>query len=137
MPCADIDLSKYVQDGPRGINPKDDNLVAEVKQWMDYANSTITKQDHSDDAINAIVNYLNAHLTLRTFLVGHYLTVADFTVWKALRACPEFNDGSVTRFPKAVHALRWYHTVSKCVGETKDDGMFINLFHVDFIRCID
>ncbi|KAJ3300623.1 hypothetical protein HK104_009280 [Borealophlyctis nickersoniae] len=58
--------------------------AAQVDYWLDYVQDTLaTANDYK--AIAPAFEILNTHLRLRSFVVGHHLTIADFAVWGALR----------------------------------------------------
>eukprot|EP00004_Rigifila_ramosa_P022258 TRINITY_DN604_c1_g1_i2.p1 TRINITY_DN604_c1_g1~~TRINITY_DN604_c1_g1_i2.p1 ORF type:complete len:805 (+),score=242.55 TRINITY_DN604_c1_g1_i2:308-2722(+) len=52
--------------------------------------------------------FLNSHLTLRTFLVGHSLTLADLAVWSALTEWLGFTGVQHKSADELPHLMRWY-----------------------------
>ncbi len=54
----------------------------QVKEWQNRSSSMTTL---NLKAIEGSLAELDAHLTLRSFLVGYEMTDADTTVWKVLR----------------------------------------------------
>lgn len=56
--------------------------LTQVDCWIDWANSDLNTTD--DDKLFACLDELNAHLRLRTALVGHDIGLADAVVWATL-----------------------------------------------------
>lgn len=60
-------------------------------------------------AFAAVAHFLDAvdtRLTLRSFLVGHDVTIADWAVWGFIKASPAIA-GSMMRKGQHVHLARW------------------------------
>ncbi|XP_070578959.1 bifunctional glutamate/proline--tRNA ligase-like [Ptychodera flava] len=81
--------------------------ATEVDHWMEYSIGRLGCPSEYNDAIE----YLNQVLGLRTYLVGHSLTLADFAVWGAIR-----NNGvwlaAVENKQAPHHVARWYKFLS-------------------------
>lgn len=62
-------------------------------------------------SVETALNELDAHLTLRTFLVGYQLTAADVAVWGAIRG----NKIAYNAVKKAslVNFTRWYKFIEE------------------------
>lgn len=58
------------------------NMADAVKEWTERAQKFTVKDRKALDAPFA---ELDAHLTLRSYIVGYSLTEADTVVWKAIR----------------------------------------------------
>lgn len=88
MLCRDVltgkVLLKYVGsigDGPCLVPLSDPLMTARVDQWLDYAEFFSQGYDLKD-----LCSRLNAYLSLRTFLVGFELSVADLSLWMQLKS---------------------------------------------------
>jgi len=57
-------------------------IVLQVKEWLDRT-SHFYASDHK--ALEGPMQELDAHLTLRSYIVGYTLSAADLSVWGALR----------------------------------------------------
>uniref|UniRef100_A0A8D2LJN7 proline--tRNA ligase n=1 Tax=Varanus komodoensis TaxID=61221 RepID=A0A8D2LJN7_VARKO len=93
----------------------------EIDHWMEF--STTKLSDPTKFAL--ALQELNNSLSLRTYLVGNTLSLADFSVWAALKEqllqsnCP-------------VHVKRWYNFLeAQCVFQSvekkQDVGKFVEL----------
>ena len=63
---------------------------AHVDYWLDFAADNLSADPPLLDfkRVSAAVAQLNAHLKMRSFLIGHSVTLADLSVWGALKgAC--------------------------------------------------
>ncbi|PNH09799.1 putative glutamate--tRNA ligase, cytoplasmic [Tetrabaena socialis] len=79
-----------------------DALVAcQVDNWLDTASGIV-----SGAALESQCSALNDYLTLRTFLVGYNLTIADLAVWGQLHASPLWK--KVRTGGKVPHLARWF-----------------------------
>ncbi len=62
--------------------------ASQVDQWLELALVRLSKKVTDEEAFNAALRLLDAHLTLRTFFVGYGVTLADIGVWGALKLHP-------------------------------------------------
>lgn len=56
--------------------------MARVDQWVEYA--TVMSRSSSPNKVAAIIATLNTHLQYKTYIVNHYLTLADLAIFAAL-----------------------------------------------------
>ncbi|KAL7873304.1 hypothetical protein AOLI_G00123750 [Acnodon oligacanthus] len=82
----------------------------EVDHWLEFSARRLSGQSDLPPALGE----LNAALALRTFLVGHGLTLADLCVWAALKGCGEWQatQAKSGSFP---HVSRWFSFLSSQV----------------------
>lgn len=82
-----------------------------VDQWLEFAESKLSTNDFK--ALDASYKELNKYLTLRSFIVGYQLTLADFVIWGALRASHVFARIVKTK-PETLgtYLVRWYEYVA-------------------------
>lgn len=101
--------------GSETVPSTDAKAQSLVQQWIEYAIQEV--QDTSASAIDYVAQYLNHTLQIRSFLVGHRLTVADLAVFEQLKASKHFK-GLIARFKANLpHILRWYTLVDTFVNE--------------------
>ncbi|KAK6347143.1 hypothetical protein TWF696_007223 [Orbilia brochopaga] len=84
----------------RGANSKTGKLEEE---WIVFATSRLLGADYRS-AVKAIEE-LDAHLTLRTFIVGYTPSIADIAVYGIIRGNSQFY--SLVRKPTYINANRW------------------------------
>ncbi|GBE89136.1 glutamyl-tRNA synthetase [Sparassis latifolia] len=58
------------------------------------------------DETLAALNFLDDHLTFRTFLIGHDITVADWVIWGAIKASVKLV--GLLKNQRHWHLLRWF-----------------------------
>lgn len=79
-----------------------------IKEWQDRA----TKFNTKDRKILEVqFGELDAHLTLRSYIVGYELSDADIVLWKAIR-----ENSMATSFVKQgllINASRWYKYIEE------------------------
>jgi glutamyl-tRNA synthetase len=83
-------------------------MASAVKEWQDRATKFSTKDRKALDEPFA---ELDAHLTLRSYIVGYGLSDADTAVWKAIR-----ENHIATSFVKQgllVNVSRWYKYIEE------------------------
>lgn len=56
-------------------------VCAQIDYWLDYVCATVVAGANFEAACNGI----NDYLALRTYIVGHDLTVADIALWGQLQ----------------------------------------------------
>ncbi|KAF5892564.1 bifunctional glutamate/proline--tRNA ligase isoform X2 [Clarias magur] len=82
----------------------------EVDHWLEFSARKLSGQSDLTPALTE----LNAALSLRTFLVGHTLTLADLCVWAALKGSGEWQ--SLEAKPGTFsHVCRWFSFLSSQV----------------------
>uniref|UniRef100_A0A8C5EF66 Bifunctional glutamate/proline--tRNA ligase n=1 Tax=Gouania willdenowi TaxID=441366 RepID=A0A8C5EF66_GOUWI len=98
----------------------------EVDHWLEFSAQRLQSDQPS---MTAALGELEKALSLRTFLVGHGLTLADLCVWAALKGHGDWT-GQSKSFP---HISRWFSFLSSQVpfavsDEKKQDvGKFVDL----------
>ncbi|KAF8469113.1 tRNA synthetases class I, catalytic domain-containing protein [Kalaharituber pfeilii] len=93
------------------------------EEWVKFALNRLSSGDFKQTS--AALEELNSHLTLRTFLVGYSLTIADITVWGALRG----SNAAYLNIKKGhyVNLARWFRhveanqRVSKAVDTLREE----------------
>uniref|UniRef100_A0A7N6BSN0 Bifunctional glutamate/proline--tRNA ligase n=1 Tax=Anabas testudineus TaxID=64144 RepID=A0A7N6BSN0_ANATE len=107
----------------------------EVDHWLEFSARRLCGQP----GLNITLGELNKALSLRTFLVGHALTLADLSVWAALKGHNEWP----IQGESFSHVNRWFsflssqvpftsvgkkYTTKKATNEKKQDvGKFVDL----------
>lgn len=82
-----------------------------IDQWLDFAESKLSSTDFK--ALDATFKELNKYLTLRSYIVGYQVTIADFVIWGTLRASPVFARLVKTnRDSLGAYLVRWYEYVA-------------------------
>ncbi|XP_041669602.1 bifunctional glutamate/proline--tRNA ligase isoform X2 [Cheilinus undulatus] len=82
----------------------------EVDHWLEFSARRLCGQP----GLAAALGELDKALSLRTFLVGHAVTLADLSVWAALKGHGEWQ-GQSKSFP---HVNRWFSFLSSQVPFT-------------------
>ncbi|BGP19968.1 hypothetical protein JCM10213_006745 [Rhodosporidiobolus nylandii] len=98
--CFKIIGDAFAADGLCG---KDANETNEISQLL----LAIPPFPATFPTATAFLSLLEQRLTLRTFLVGHAPTIADYALWGALRT----NVIAQPLLPKAPHTARWFAAV--------------------------
>uniref|UniRef100_A0A673BSW4 Bifunctional glutamate/proline--tRNA ligase n=1 Tax=Sphaeramia orbicularis TaxID=375764 RepID=A0A673BSW4_9TELE len=80
----------------------------EVDHWLEFSARRLCGQS----GLAAALGDLDKALSLRTFLVGHSLTLADLSVWAALKGSPYLQNKSFS------HVSRWFLFLSSQVPFT-------------------
>ncbi|KAI8644389.1 tRNA synthetases class I, catalytic domain-containing protein [Parasitella parasitica] len=92
-------------------NPEDPISSTLIDQWLDFAEAKLTTSDFK--SLDGTYKELNKYLTLRSYIVGYQVTIADLVIWGALRSSPVF-----ARIVKAkpetlgVYLVRWYEYIT-------------------------
>ena len=76
-----------------------------MDQWLDFSTSLV-----SGAGLEAACAVVNDFLALRTFLVGHGVTLADVAVWGQLAATLQW--GRLRKAGKLPHLARWFDTLA-------------------------
>lgn len=79
-----------------------------IKEWQDRATKFNTKDRK---ALESAFTELDAHLTLRSHIVGYSLTDADTAVWKTIRE--NHMAGSFVKQGLLVNVSRWYKYIEE------------------------
>lgn len=76
----------------------------ESQEWVNFSYEKLLVKDFKK--LSIALEKLEAHLNLRSFIVGYKITVADIAIWGALRANPVM--GSVIKNSVYINVTRWY-----------------------------
>ncbi|CAO3617876.1 unnamed protein product [Mucor fragilis] len=92
-------------------NPQDPISSTLIDQWLDFAETKLATSDFK--SLDATYKELNKHLTLRSYIVGYQVTIADLVIWGTLRSSPVFARIVKTK-PENLGAylVRWYEYVA-------------------------
>ncbi|KAI8080562.1 tRNA synthetases class I, catalytic domain-containing protein [Thamnidium elegans] len=92
-------------------NPEDPISSTLIDQWLDFAESKLSSTDFK--ALDATYKELNKYLTLRSYIVGYQVTIADFIIWGTLRASPVFARIVKTK-PETLgtYLVRWFEYIT-------------------------
>uniref|UniRef100_A0A8C5EIH5 Bifunctional glutamate/proline--tRNA ligase n=1 Tax=Gouania willdenowi TaxID=441366 RepID=A0A8C5EIH5_GOUWI len=82
----------------------------EVDHWLEFSAQRLQSDQPS---MTAALGELEKALSLRTFLVGHGLTLADLCVWAALKGC--YKHDKQLRSKSFPHISRWFSFLSSQV----------------------
>ncbi|KAF7724901.1 hypothetical protein EC973_000560 [Apophysomyces ossiformis] len=92
-------------------DPKDPISSTLVDQWLDFAESKLGSPDFK--TLDVAFKELNKYLTLRSYLVGYDVTLADLIVWGALKGSPVFARMVKTKKDSlGVYLVRWFDYIS-------------------------
>ena len=80
-------------------------------QWIEFSSESIGATTDFK-ALSAAFDALNHHLTLRSYLVGYSVKLADLAVWGALRGNPIFSKQVKSGAPLGEFLTRWYNHIS-------------------------
>lgn len=92
-------------------NPQDPISSTLIDQWLDFAETKLATSDFK--SLDATYKELNKYLTLRSYIVGYQVTIADLVIWGTLRSSPVFARIVKTK-PENLGAylVRWYEYVA-------------------------
>uniref|UniRef100_A0AAR2LRU5 Bifunctional glutamate/proline--tRNA ligase n=1 Tax=Pygocentrus nattereri TaxID=42514 RepID=A0AAR2LRU5_PYGNA len=125
-------ISRYLARVAPSLGLYGSNMMeqTEVDHWLEFSARRLSGQSDLASALGE----LNAALALRTFLVGHGITLADLCVWASLKGSGEWQatQDKSGSFP---HVSRWFSFLSSQVPfsdavekEKKQDvGKFVEL----------
>nr|XP_061796532.1 bifunctional glutamate/proline--tRNA ligase-like [Nerophis lumbriciformis] len=109
-------ISRYLARVAPALGLYGANLMeqTEVDHWLEFSARRICGQPD----LRAPLAELNKALSLRTFLVGHALTLADLSVWAALKGDDWSNNKAFS------HVSRWFSFLSSQVPFTNLDNKY-------------
>lgn len=87
-----------------GVYGKDALTSTLIDEWVDFADKLSKTTD--GPTLISLFEKLDSHMILRTFVVGHKMTLADIAVWGALKGTPRFV-GSM-KLDTYSYVNRWY-----------------------------
>ncbi|CAG8651553.1 10920_t:CDS:2, partial [Acaulospora morrowiae] len=104
-------VARYLARARRDLDLYGFNAISTtlIDQWIDFALDKLGSSDFK--VIEAALEEIDHHLTLRTFLVGYKLTLADIFVWGTLKNSPIFNRQLKTGKDVGVYLTRWYNYI--------------------------
>ncbi|KAL5716072.1 glutamate--tRNA ligase [Ranunculus cassubicifolius] len=79
---------------------------AQIDEWLEYAH-TLSVGSEFENACS----FVDVHLSTRTFLVGHSLSVADISIWSGLAGSGQRWE-SLRKSKKYQNLVRWFNSVS-------------------------
>ncbi|KAJ3118016.1 hypothetical protein HK100_000696 [Physocladia obscura] len=104
-------------------------LTSQVDFWLDFAFDSLGPDTAFKGALAALAQ-LNAHLKLRSFLVGYHVSIADIACWGALKTNAAFAKHAS---PAATPFLsRWFAHLEQqpfCASATQDVARAISLLN--------
>ncbi|XP_061876691.1 bifunctional glutamate/proline--tRNA ligase isoform X5 [Entelurus aequoreus] len=111
-------ISRYLARVAPALGLYGANLMeqTEVDHWLEFS----ARRLHAQPDLVAALGELNKALSLRTFLVGHTLTLADLSVWAALQGHGDWSDQNRT----FSHVSRWFAFLSSQVPFTALDNKY-------------
>eukprot|EP00195_Chlamydomonas_chlamydogama_P010601 CAMPEP_0202902822 /NCGR_PEP_ID=MMETSP1392-20130828/17067_1 /ASSEMBLY_ACC=CAM_ASM_000868 /TAXON_ID=225041 /ORGANISM="Chlamydomonas chlamydogama, Strain SAG 11-48b" /LENGTH=734 /DNA_ID=CAMNT_0049589629 /DNA_START=191 /DNA_END=2395 /DNA_ORIENTATION=- len=92
---------------PPGFYGLDPLGATQVDYWLDYAQTNVSAGANFEAVCIGISDYL----ALRTFIVGHTLTIADIAIWGQLQANPMWK--KVKTSGKVPYLSRWFDFVAE------------------------
>uniref|UniRef100_A0AAR2LYH4 Bifunctional glutamate/proline--tRNA ligase n=1 Tax=Pygocentrus nattereri TaxID=42514 RepID=A0AAR2LYH4_PYGNA len=103
-------ISRYLARVAPSLGLYGSNMMeqTEVDHWLEFSARRLSGQSDLASALGE----LNAALALRTFLVGHGITLADLCVWASLKGKRLCLSGPSGSFP---HVSRWFSFLSSQV----------------------
>lgn len=112
---GDLAMARYLARRAKAITilPAEAQLAAAVDTWVDYAQSLWLLS--KDQRLTAVALTLEHVLQSQTYLVGHFLTLADLAVFAAVGFVTQVSDleDCLSHMPtKAIAARRWIHMMS-------------------------
>ncbi|KAJ3258761.1 hypothetical protein HK103_003355 [Boothiomyces macroporosus] len=103
--------------------------ASQVDFWLDYCQDNLYTADFK--TVSGCFDYLDNYLTLRSFMVGYHLTLADFAVWGALKSNAIFNKQlkggkmdtkNLTRWYQYMNSLEAVEKALSLLDKAKDTG---------------
>ncbi|XP_077195875.1 bifunctional glutamate/proline--tRNA ligase isoform X6 [Paroedura picta] len=86
----------------------------EIDHWLEFSARKLSDPAYFASAIEE----LNNCLSLRTYLVGNSLSLADFSVWATLKGSNQWQE-QLVQAKAAVHVKRWYNFLeAQCVFQS-------------------
>ncbi|KAK9829157.1 hypothetical protein WJX72_004236 [[Myrmecia] bisecta] len=89
---------------PSGIYGRDALSATQIDEWLDFANSLV-----SGGGLEGACAVANHYLSLRTYLVGYALSVADIACWGQLQGLLQWD--KLKRSGSHPHLARWTELV--------------------------
>ncbi len=119
---APLVLNKLVESFPDLLTSRKSPAAILEQEWVNFSFNRFTSDFK---AISAALGELNDHLTLRSFLVGYTLTIADIAVWGYLSGHNQAI--SILRKNNLPNLVRWFRyigafgRVAKAVDAFKEE----------------
>ncbi|KAL0031306.1 hypothetical protein WJX79_002120 [Trebouxia sp. C0005] len=80
--------------------------AVQVDQWLDFSTAIV-----SGASLEAVCGIVDQFLSLRTYLVGYKLSIADLQIWGQLQASLQWE--KIRKSGKLPHLTRWYNFLSQ------------------------
>ena len=87
---------------------KDPVEASQIDSWLDFVTDSLSHLDYK--SLKVAFEKLEKHLSLRSFLIGYDLSVADIAVWGALNGNAIFK--KQVKNSQDVHTSRWFYHLS-------------------------
>ncbi|KAL3146233.1 hypothetical protein ABBQ32_002935 [Trebouxia sp. C0010 RCD-2024] len=81
-------------------------VFVQVDQWLDFSDALV-----SSAGLEAVCGVIDQYLSLRTYIVGYQLSIADLQVWGQLQASLQWE--KIRKSGKLPHLTRWYDFLSQ------------------------
>ncbi|XP_015874811.3 glutamate--tRNA ligase, cytoplasmic [Ziziphus jujuba] len=78
---------------------------SQIDEWLEYAPSL-----SSGSAFESVCKYVDEYLAGRTFLVAHYLSIADIAIWSGLAGTGQRWE-SLRKSKKYQNLIRWFNSI--------------------------
>ena len=106
LQSASLILRALGQIYPGQLGTTKEVASAQVDYWIDFTDDNLFATDFKK--LSTSFDQLDNHLTLRSFIVGYGLSIADFAVYGALKSCAIFNKQLKNGKIDNPHLMRWY-----------------------------
>ncbi|KAK2952806.1 putative Glutamate--tRNA ligase [Blattamonas nauphoetae] len=112
---GDVEIAISLSSGKPVVLLEGQNAT-NVSAWKDFALSKLraASQSQTTEALVPLLNTINDHLSLRTYLVGYSLSLADILVWGTLKNSQSF---ATIKKEDRPHLSRWF-------AFCEDQGLF-------------
>jgi glutamyl-tRNA synthetase len=98
---GNLSIAKYLASLAGSVDASAINAASDPIEELILAEIT-------NDALDASIQRLNAHLALRTFLTGHRLSYVDFFLYEQLRRCQKWTSILAQFSHHFPHFVRWF-----------------------------
>ncbi|KAJ3386022.1 hypothetical protein HDU84_001851 [Entophlyctis sp. JEL0112] len=104
-------LRHFVRHAPAELGATDAVRASLIDYWIDFCKDNLAPETPFKPLASAFSS-LNAHLKMRSFLVGYDVTVADIACWGALKANPVFaKTVKGSEADLGTYLVRWYNHI--------------------------
>ncbi|KAF9593617.1 hypothetical protein IFM89_024301 [Coptis chinensis] len=85
---------------------KDALEAGQIDEWLEYAHTSFSVGSEFENACTRV----DAYLSIRTFFVGYYLSVADIAIWSCLAGTGQRWE-SLRKSKKYPNLVRWFNSL--------------------------